>query len=888
MANKIFSLNIGVTKVDSSHYGDAVTNLPCCKLDAEIMYRMGKLFNYDEQELLVDERATTVNVKAKILEYSRVLEADDICIITYSGHGSKLPDLNSDEREGEDQTWCLFDRQLVDDEVRLLWKEFKKGVSIFVLLDSCHSGTAIKPLVSNDMKFPISKFEKQVVTKAVDTKYHLDTYLNNKHIYDPILSIPILDISEIKASVLSFSACQDDELARAGSFLSFFTNLLINSMENDEHATENYFTLYEKLKIESHKILGVTPNLVSIGFDLDDSESYFYKSKPFIRYDQNYPKEIETFNRSLRTLNLTKDSTEPSNTAFIIDIQNDISRDRFYSIIGNEVKNLDEDSLFFHDPKLNSKGIAKSPWDLAYRYHEELLVNGIKAFVEPSSIPKAPLEDPVLESTDHNDYLRNWPSPLGEDNEFTWYQGPNYSQLAEARNAVLNHLQEKDLEIHIAHIDTGYVENHPGLPPNLSKGANFVPGEEGEPPIDVIRVDDKKLGEQNFHGTATLSLLAGNKVPKAMAYPPLINDEKFLEIGAIPFAHIHPIRISDTVAFFLGLENTIPFVKAINWAKRNNCEVISMSMGGAPIRAWAKAIDEAYEAGITIVVAGGNSWVKGLKRVLPKKLVFPSRFDRVIAVTGVCFNQEPYVFNANSFKDTSKSPGGEFMQGNIPTSFSQRSTIAAYTPNVPWAQFVLNKPVYLKNGGGTSSATPQVAAAAALWILKNRKELKEKGYSGNWRQVEAIKYALFNSADKTYPLYKKYYGMGVLKANDALTVQVPNEANISEARKSKISPLGILEIIKTMILRKNITNTSGLNDNYLIKSEMIFQEILQVLEIDPHLSEIYNDLDILSDFEKIDEKSTERELNLLRDQFYFLFKKVQESSFSSDFIKNLQ
>ncbi|MEO1452138.1 MAG: caspase family protein, partial [Bacteroidota bacterium] len=138
MATRIFSLHIGVSKVDTNHYGDALTNLPCCKVDAEYMFRMGKLFDYDHQELLINENATVDNVKNTLLEFSQQLKKDDLCVITYSGHGGTLPDLNNSkfDPELEDQTWCLYDRQLVDDELPYIWKEFDPGVNIFVLLDS--------------------------------------------------------------------------------------------------------------------------------------------------------------------------------------------------------------------------------------------------------------------------------------------------------------------------------------------------------------------------------------------------------------------------------------------------------------------------------------------------------------------------------------------------------------------------------------------------------------------------------------------------------------------------------------------------------------------------------------------------------------------------------
>ena len=43
-----------------------------------------------------------------------------------------------------DETWVLYDRQLIDDELWALWAEFPARSRIFVLSDSCHSGTVTK------------------------------------------------------------------------------------------------------------------------------------------------------------------------------------------------------------------------------------------------------------------------------------------------------------------------------------------------------------------------------------------------------------------------------------------------------------------------------------------------------------------------------------------------------------------------------------------------------------------------------------------------------------------------------------------------------------------------------------------------------------------------
>lgn len=314
------------------------------------------------------------------------------------------------------------------------------------------------------------------------------------------------------------------------------------------------------------------------------------------------------------------------------------------------------------------------------------------------------------------------------------------------------------------------------------------------------------------------------------------------DFGAVPFAEIIPIRISETVA----LIRTEAFVKAVNYAIDIGCEVISMSMAGAPTKAWATAVNRAYENGVVLVTAAGNSWYKGAATVSPKRVLYPARWERVIAATGVAYDQLPYVMSARA-----KMKGGssEDMQGNYGPEDAMKSALAAYTPNIIWAAFNDTDIPYRVNGGGTSSATPQIAAAAALWIVYHRDEiealLKGKG-SEKWKKIEMVKKALFSKADKSVPEYGKYLGHGILKAADALTFR-PSTDNLSKANEAKVSLWGITDLLGLLIRLK-----SGNNEELLVRTEMFEVEILQELHKNPLLHKFldYSDTYIWNDEEK--------------------------------------
>ena len=138
------SLHIGLNSVDPVHYAGWNGELVACEYDAEDMEQIALAAGYQPTRLST-KAATRDSVRGAILDAAQTLSAGDIFFITYSGHGGQVPDFNHDEEDDHaDETWCLYDGQLIDDELYELWTNFKEGVRILVVSDSCHSGTLIK------------------------------------------------------------------------------------------------------------------------------------------------------------------------------------------------------------------------------------------------------------------------------------------------------------------------------------------------------------------------------------------------------------------------------------------------------------------------------------------------------------------------------------------------------------------------------------------------------------------------------------------------------------------------------------------------------------------------------------------------------------------------
>lgn len=234
------ALVIGINRVNPNHYSGWDGALKVCEADANKIAAYLKKQKFGSVTKLLTKEATRPNVISALDNLAAKSNTGDLVVIYYSGHGgNEIPDFNKDEddpwSDRYDETWCLYDAQLIDDELYYQWKKFKKGVRIVVMSDSCFSGDIVKLVV----------LAKKGPSKAMPKKEGEKTYQKNKKFYNKL--VKELGSKELKtfktnkkgkivASLLQISSSQEFQTSNAETDQfpnnSLFTAVLFKIMKS--------------------------------------------------------------------------------------------------------------------------------------------------------------------------------------------------------------------------------------------------------------------------------------------------------------------------------------------------------------------------------------------------------------------------------------------------------------------------------------------------------------------------------------------------------------------------------------------------------------------------------------------------------------------------------
>lgn len=221
MPAKKRALVLGVERLDKHVYGfDGV--LPGAEGDAAEMASVARGAGFDRVEVLPRGKRTVGALLDGIAAAAAELRAGDLFLLSFSGHGLPVkanasePD-GSSEDDGFDESWCLFDGWLLDDYIYHALSAFCTGVRVFVVSDSCHSGTVVHLLEDRDPA------EKQVPRGVAE---HLSTTRRGSEATARRLLAEAR--RELQAGVLLLAACADDQVTRDGGANGEFTRAFLD------------------------------------------------------------------------------------------------------------------------------------------------------------------------------------------------------------------------------------------------------------------------------------------------------------------------------------------------------------------------------------------------------------------------------------------------------------------------------------------------------------------------------------------------------------------------------------------------------------------------------------------------------------------------------------
>jgi len=259
----------------------------------------------------------------------------------------------------------------------------------------------------------------------------------------------------------------------------------------------------------------------------------------------------------------------------------------------------------------------------------------------------------------------------------------------------------KGTGVKIAVIDTGIDYTHEDLDDNYRGGYDFV-----------FRDNDPFDDNRNSHGTHIAGIIAAEQNGIGI-------------VGVAPEAELYAVKVLDGGGF--GLLSWI--LEGIEWAIDNQMDIINLSLQGPDFQSLHDICDSAYDAGILVIAAGGNTFGNNVR--------YPAAYDSVIAVTGTDADNMRAYFSPIGSEVELAAPGLDIL-----------STVSG------WYDFL----------SGTSQAAPHVTGVAALFLTSDLQDLNDDGMI-NHEDVRLILH--YTAIDLGDPGLDDVYGVGMVNAAEA-------------------------------------------------------------------------------------------------------------------------
>jgi hypothetical protein len=296
--------------------------------------------------------------------------------------------------------------------------------------------------------------------------------------------------------------------------------------------------------------------------------------------------------------------------------------------------------------------------------------------------------------------------------------------------------------IRSGHPDTGcthHVELGEAL--DLSKDRDVLDADDGA--RDPLKKGFLGLWGNPGHGTSTGSVI--------------VSRDSHTVTGVAPASSLVPIRaITSVVLVFDG-----NVARAVDHARRNDCHVISMSLGGVGFSSSLRAaIRAAIADGVLVLAAAGNQ--VGF-------VVAPANYSEVIAVAATNIEDEPWSGSSHGDEVDVSAPG----------------------ESVHAARAKKGQNTLTSRSSGTSYAVAQTAGVAALWLAHHGHEALAYKY-GKENLQRVFRHLLTTTSRAPNGWDPSEYGDGVVDAKALLIADLPDITVVAPLEAELPGPAGRL------------------------------------------------------------------------------------------------
>ncbi|MGH9150437.1 MAG: S8 family peptidase, partial [Acidimicrobiales bacterium] len=234
------------------------------------------------------------------------------------------------------------------------------------------------------------------------------------------------------------------------------------------------------------------------------------------------------------------------------------------------------------------------------------------------------------------------------------------------------------------------------------------------------------------HGTSTASVIVGRGARV---------------LGIAPEAILVPLRATESVVQFFDSD----VARAIDHARRNDCHVISMSLGGKGFFGLKKAIQKAVDSGMIVMAAAGNQ---------VRLVTSPASYDNCLGVAAVGPEDHRWEGSSRGRSVDVASPG-------------ECVHVAAFD----WGAEPPGEKV--ERSHGTSYAVAHLAGVAALWLGFHGRQALIDRYGPP--KIQALFLHLLGTAGTRRPAgWDDDWGIGVADAEMLLRAPLPDPADVPD------------------------------------------------------------------------------------------------------------